>query len=67
LMSQFPKGFPERRSRLRLRGALRLRIAALEERLSASRSVKGGMRIAEFGMRNNKNYPEAKIRKEGVT
>ncbi len=50
---------------------------------SPSRSVKGGMRIAEFGrsasleastktfntkggMRNNKNDPKAKIRKEGV-
>jgi hypothetical protein len=42
-------------------------IPLLEERLSALRSVKGGMRIAEFGMRNNKNEPKAKIRKEGVT
>jgi len=49
---------------------------SLEERLSASRSrlrLRGasrgecGLRIAEFGMRNNKNDPKAKIRKEGVT
>ena len=40
---------------------------ALEEQALPLRSVKGEIRIAEFGMRNNKNDPKAKIRKEGVT
>ena len=38
-----------------------------EAGLRPSRSVNGGMRIAEFGMRNHKNGPKAKIMKEGVT